>query len=95
MDKPGFNSGDLWLSTLTPIKWSDIPDKPDGYSHIYAELFDPNSEQTIYQQMLPKDLQIKECIQGWLKDTTNADILRRLRNSQAVLVPPDLENILG
>jgi hypothetical protein len=41
-------------------------------------------EQTIYQQMLPDDLQQEEAVQVWTKDPTIREALRRLAGCRPV-----------
>lgn len=55
----------------------------EGVSHL---LFEPSSEQSIYQQQLPPPLQLCEYLQDWLRDETIPQILSRLIHSTPVKV---------
>ena len=84
--KPGFEADDFSLLVSSPIEWSSIPKQPEDYAQYFHSLFEPSSEQSIYQQQLPRDLQLREYLQDWLKDETVPIILARLSGASAVQV---------
>ena len=38
------------------------------YESLFESMFHPSSDQSILQQMLPADLQVREYVQEWLKE---------------------------
>ena len=54
------------------------------YEDIFHLLFEATVAQSIYQKQLPLELQEREYLQAWLKDTAIPRILARLRNAKAV-----------
>jgi ATP-dependent Lhr-like helicase len=93
--KPGYQTDDISVSTLTPIEWANIPKNPIDYHTVYSDLFESGSEQTIYQRMLPLDLQTKEYLQGWLKDRMISQVLARLSGSESKAVPTGMSLKIG
>lgn len=83
--KAGFVADDLTLSVPSPIAWNAIPPHVADYQGVLDALLEP-SEQSLFQQLLPRSLQIREFLQNWLTDQSNEQILTRLSNSQAVEV---------
>jgi ATP-dependent helicase Lhr and Lhr-like helicase len=77
---------DIYLHVSSPIDWQSIPTEPKAYETIFNLLFDKSSEQSIYQALLPSQLQLSEFIQNWLMDETIANILNRLGNSKPIQV---------
>jgi len=84
--KPVFDANDISLTVPSPIDWSMIPANPLEYQEIYHLLFEQSSEQSIYQQNLPIDLQQREYLQPWLKDNSIQHILARLVLSKPKLI---------
>ncbi|KSV17092.1 hypothetical protein CY91_04690 [Dehalococcoides mccartyi] len=85
-NKPGFRADDIALLVPSPIDWSAIPKQPYDYQEFFPQLFEGSSEQSIYQQLLPIDLQQREYLQEWLKDETIPRILARLNESEPKLI---------
>ena len=85
-NKPGFQADDLVLQVSSPIDWPTIPSNPAAYQSVFHLLFEPSSEQSIYQQQLPSALQLREFLQEWLRDETIPQILSRLVHSKPVKV---------
>jgi ATP-dependent helicase Lhr and Lhr-like helicase len=79
-----YEVNDISLLVNVPINWELIPINPQAYKQIFHLLFEVSSEQSIYQTLLPPELQLHEFIQDWLKDETVAHILKRLNSSQAI-----------
>jgi len=84
--KPGFQADDLWLLVSSPIDWSAIPTDPAAYDSVFHLLFEPSSEQSIYQQQLPPAMAQQEYLQDWLRDETIPRVLDRLAHSTTVEV---------
>jgi ATP-dependent helicase Lhr and Lhr-like helicase len=84
--KPSFQADDLSLLVSSPVDWTTVPGDPDAYRDIFTTLFAPSSEQSLYQQQLPSDLQLRECLQDWLRDQTVPQVLARLAGGVPVKV---------
>lgn len=85
-NKPDFVADDISLLVSSPIDWSAIPSDPAAFEGVFHLLFEPSSEQSIYQQQLPPSLQLLEYVQDWLRDETVPQILSRLVHSAPVKV---------
>lgn len=81
-----FRADELTLWSNAPIPWANVATSPEAYEPFFPSLFEVSSDLSIYQSMLPADLQLKEFLQMWLKDETIPLALQRLRNSTAVTV---------
>lgn len=81
-----FKADELTLWTNAPIVWGNIGDSPELYSDFSSSLFEVSSDLSLYQSLLPPDLQMREFLQMWLKDETIPIALQRLRNSTPVVV---------
>jgi ATP-dependent Lhr-like helicase len=79
--KAGFQAEDLSLLVPSPIDWSSIPSAPQEYEGVFHLLFEATSEQSVYQTLLPADLQLREYLQDWLRDDTIPRVLQRLTSS--------------
>jgi len=82
-NKPGFEADDLSLKVLSPIEWSALPTEPGALENRFHLLFEPSLNRSIYQQMLPPVLQMREFLQDWLRDRTIPAVLARLKHSEA------------
>lgn len=89
-----FEAGDLCLKTRSPVDWGSLPSAPADYEAVFPSLFEGNAEQSVYQQMLPQDLQLIEFIQAWLKDPAVGAILARLKGCRTVPIAPGLVHAL-
>lgn len=85
--KPEFKSDDFSLLVPSPIDWPSLPENPAEFEDVFHLLFEPTSAQSIYQKQLPLELQEREYLQAWLKDTAIPRILTRLRNAEPVKHP--------
>lgn len=81
-----FKANDISLLVSSPINWKAIPVKPSEYISVQHLLFEPSSEQSIYQTFLPSEMQIHEYLQDWLKDESVNQVLSRLSKSNLVNV---------
>lgn len=81
-----FQAKELTLQMSSPISWKDIPTKPLDYSPIFPDLLESSSPQTLYQKLLPSDLQLDEQLQPWLRDETIPQVLNRLTNSSLEMI---------
>ncbi|MGI8501066.1 MAG: helicase-related protein [Hassallia sp.] len=81
-----YQADDICLLVTNPINWQSIPTDPQAYEVVFHLLFEKPSEQSIYQALLPSQLQLREFIQNWLMDETIANILTRLGNSKSIQV---------
>lgn len=84
--KPGFTADDISLLVPSPIDWSMFPRQPSDYHEFFYLIFEPSSEQSIYQQHLPTELQRWEYLQEWLKDETIQNILTRLVRGESRMI---------
>jgi ATP-dependent Lhr-like helicase len=84
--KPGFKADDVSLLVPSPIDWSSLPENPGDYEDFFHLLFESSAAQSIYQKQLPLNLQEREYLQAWLKDTAIHSILARLKKAEAVAV---------
>lgn len=84
--KPNFKPDDFSLLVSSPIEWASIPTQPGDYEKVFHLLFLPSSEQSIYQQQLPQDLQLHEYIQDWLKHESIPRVLDRLSGANTVQI---------
>jgi ATP-dependent Lhr-like helicase len=81
-----FKADELTLWASAPIVWSNIGDSPEFYANVFPSLFEVSSDLSLYQSVLPPDLQMREFLQMWLKDEIIPLALQRLRNSTPVVV---------
>ncbi len=73
-----FQVDDNSLLVASPIQWEHIPDTPHAYVPIFDQLCEQSPEQSLYQTLLPQELQVRECLQEWLRDETVPHVLMRL-----------------
>jgi ATP-dependent helicase Lhr and Lhr-like helicase len=74
---------DISLIVEHPVSWSTIPTDPETYERGFPMLFEP-TDQSLYQTLLPVDLQRQEFMQGWLKDASIRQVLFRLAHAEGV-----------
>lgn len=86
-NKPGFEADDLSLKVLSPIEWAALPMDPGALEDLFHLLFEPSLNRSIYQQMLPPSLQMREFLQDWLRDRTIPAVLTRLKHSEPKRMP--------
>lgn len=86
--KASFKSSDASLLVPSPIDWATIPSQPPAYEGVFPSLFEASSEQSLYQAQLPRELQLREYLEDWLKDQAVAAALLRLVGSSPVAVDP-------
>ena len=77
---------DLSIRPFSKINWDNVPKDPKLFESIFADLFEMNEGQSIYQRLLPLEFQLREYLQEWLKDQTIPRILSRLNNENTVAV---------
>jgi len=82
-EKTNFEADDISILVPSPIEWEKLPCDPIDYKIIFEKLFEITSEQSIFQQKLPMQLQLIEFIQEWLKDHSINDVLLRLTKSKS------------
>ena len=82
--KPEFKADDVSLLVPSPVDWSSIPENPGEYAEFFHLLFESSSAQSICQKQLPLEMQEREYLQAWLRDTSIPRILVRLRNAEVV-----------
>lgn len=85
-----FKAEELTIWASSPIQWGNVGSAPEAYEAYFPNLFEVSSDLSIYQSMLPADLQLAEFLQMWLKDETIRVALQRLRNSTSITVAPSL-----
>lgn len=86
--KARFKATDASLLVPSPIDWATIQPEPAAYEDVFPLLFEPSSDQSLYQAQLPPELQLREYLEDWLKDQVVADALIRLVGSSPVAVDP-------
>lgn len=79
--KHGFIAGDFMLKVSSPVAWSSLPNNPCDYKPIFNRLFEEDNDQSIYQKLLPDQLQADEMLEQWHKDSSIGEILNRLTHS--------------
>jgi ATP-dependent Lhr-like helicase len=84
--KTDFKADNISLQVSSPINWTSIPNDPLRFEEFFPVLFESNSEQSIYQKMLPLHLQEREFIQHWVKDKEISKILNRLSQSNIIQI---------
>lgn len=78
------------LISQSSVDWASLPKDPEEYQDIFQQLFEPDADQSYFQKLLPADLEIREFLQPWLKDSATREILDRLANSTPLPVVPAL-----
>lgn len=85
-DKHDFVADDITLLTTCPINWKLVPKEPQAYRMIFPNLIGDKLDQSIYQELLPKELQKQEVMETWLKDIVVVNVLQRLSSSETVQI---------
>ena len=83
-EQPKYKAEDISLLVTSSINWETIPTDPEIYEPVFHLLFEALWDQSVYQKLLPVELQLKEFIQDWLKDDTVNHTLARLANSEPI-----------
>lgn len=83
-----FTADETVLTCRQPIQWNAIPTDPTSYESVFGDLVDFGPEQTIYQTLLPTQMQRREALQTWLNDSTIREILERLQASATCRIEP-------
>ncbi len=86
--KDSFKASHVFLSVSSSINWTTIPSDPTAFEEIFPDLFEPSSNQSLFQSLLPLELQLHERKEEWLKDQAVTDALSRLSISSPVMVDP-------
>jgi len=79
-----FKATDLTLDTIVPVDWKSIPTDPKDFEAVFEQLFEMTGAQSIYQTLLPLELQKREFLQEWLKDDCIPKVLARLQSAKPV-----------
>lgn len=79
-----FKVDDISLLATIPIDWQSIPTDVQAYQNISDLLFESPADQSLYQELLPKHLQLHELTQDWIKDENIPRILSRLANATPI-----------
>lgn len=79
-----FKATDIALDVISAIEWKSIPVNPKDFEPVFDGLFEATGEQSIYQTLLPFELQKREFLQEWLKDECISKVLSRLQCAQPV-----------
>lgn len=74
-------SSDFAIVTQKTIEWNKLPSDPSKYVDVVSSLGDTSTDRTIYQSMLPKNIQLKELLEPWIKDQSIYRTIQRLRGS--------------
>jgi len=94
-DHYDFEADDISIVVNSPIHWNQLSDDPQEYERIFPKLFDKAISQSLFQMLLPLNLQHHEYLQYWLKDAATRNILTRLKHSSPVEISQELVNKLG
>lgn len=86
----GYKADDISLFVKSPIDWSSIPIEPQAYETVFHLLFEATSSQSLYQTLLPWELQLREFLQPWLKNESVCNVLNRLVNSKPVRIESNM-----
>ncbi|HBK96118.1 MAG TPA: Lhr-like helicase [Microcoleaceae bacterium UBA10368] len=86
-----YKADDVSLLVRSPINWASIPTEAQAYESVFYRLLETSSERSIYQTLLPAELQLREFLQDWLRDETIRRVLVRLAHSEPVLASPQIE----
>jgi len=89
LDYDEYHADDLTLSVPTPIDWRNVPTEPAGYERIFHCLCEASSNQSVFQTLLPTDLQLREFLQVWLRDEAVTVVLNRLASARPAEVAPN------
>ena len=81
-----YRAEDTTLTVTHPIAWQSLPIDPQSYESIFPLLFEASGDQSLYQTLLPHDLQRDEFLQAWIQDNTVREVLARLTRSETVQV---------
>ena len=85
-----YSADDVSLLVTSPINWQSAPTDPQDYEPIFHLLFEESAERSIYQTLLPAEIQLREFLQDWLRDETVCSILSRLVNSTPLKIESHL-----
>jgi ATP-dependent Lhr-like helicase len=69
---------DLTITSSKPLDWSRLPIDPVALQPQVEEVFSPSTDQTVFQQRLPVDMQREEWLQEWQQDRSIVLALERL-----------------
>lgn len=83
---------DISFTVPRPLRKGNISLRPDDYHDVFKLIQQPQLNQTIYQSLLPVDLQSSEFIQDWLKDRSVVKVLERLAGAQIIEIPQVIAN---
>jgi len=86
-----YKADDVSLLVISPINWASIPTEVQAYESVFHRLLETSSERSIYQTLLPAELQLREFLQDWLRNETVRRVLVRLAHSDPVLASPQIE----
>jgi ATP-dependent helicase Lhr and Lhr-like helicase len=75
-----YKINDYSIKTGRNINWKLIPDNIDEFINYYDMLYEESLNQSIYQKLLPLDLQKREYIQSFIKNKEINLILKRLKH---------------
>ena len=87
-----YETSDFSIKTNKIINWSLLSDKMNEFNIYYDLLYEETLSQSIYQKLLPLDLQRKEYIQSWEKNLEINRILTRLKNGVLVNITSEVAN---
>jgi ATP-dependent Lhr-like helicase len=72
---------DVTVTSPAPLKWDNLLPEPQDHLQQMPDLFQSSGDQSIYQRLLPLEMQAREFGQEWLKGESVAAVLRRLAAS--------------
>ncbi|NLO11288.1 MAG: DEAD/DEAH box helicase [Candidatus Cloacimonetes bacterium] len=90
-----FEINDISIVVSSPVHWDQLSDNPQEYESIFPKLFDKALSQSLFQMLLPLNMQLYEYLQYWLKDEAIFSILSRLKNSTPIEISQEQAILFG
>jgi ATP-dependent helicase Lhr and Lhr-like helicase len=77
---------DLSIVADRAIPWNSIPADPQSFMMTLGRLLQLGGEQSIFQKMLPEQLQHSEAAQLWVRHPAVSEVLQRLSQAEPVQI---------
>jgi hypothetical protein len=86
-----FTASDAYLDVRSPLDWGSVPAHPDCFAPLWPQIYEGGSDRSMYQLLLPVELQMAEIQEAWRQDQTTIAVLERLRRSKALEISPGVQ----